>query len=696
MLLKNSTYRPEIDGLRALAVLAVIINHFNKDWLPSGYLGVDIFFVISGLVITTSLIKRPVTSFQDELLSFYGRRMKRLLPAMIVCVVITSILICLFAPAPGVSLQTGLAALFGASNLYLFSLSTDYFAPSTELNAFTHTWSLGVEEQFYLLFPFLLWFAGFWHRNKINRNARNRNSLLSLLILTIVSLVCFLGFYQSQPAAVYFLMPLRFWELGSGCILALLAERAIFHAPAGWWIPPTWMPLTGLLLLFFLPEQQARLATVAAIILTCVLIARLRPESIPYRLLSHPVAVGLGAMSYSLYLWHWSVLSLSRWTIGVHLWSIPIQVALMLILAALSYRYVEKPLRWANWHDSRAITLLMGLLGAIGGATVLILLGRPLEGRLFTGNGGREVEQSRLASDLIASGNHLHRSTEAKLKACNMTPFLLGSNSYKLRRPVDKTFIQDCLGWNTDNLNHGPRILLIGDSFSEKTAQHAALAAEKLGMGFHLLYGYGCPYLLRSHKINKASFPQCRYVAEDILENTVLNTLHPGDVLLLHLHLTNKSYVKYPSATIIPSPSAYDQAIESLLAKVSARGAKVILIGPNPNLATQELMALKPEWFNVLNRTNKIPINNIQETTYFHVLDHHLSENAKRWGSHQYLSLRPYICTSEDECLLSKGNRYLYSDDHHLSPFGHDLFFPALMEAIRSTQGRSHGRAPEK
>lgn len=331
----------------------------------------------------------------------------------------------------------------------------------------------------------------------------------------------------------------------------------------------------------------------------------------------------------------------------------------------------------------------MGLLGAIGGATILILLGRPLEGRLFTGNGGQAVEESRLASDIVNNSNELHISTEAKLKACNMTPFLLGSNSYRLRRPVDGTFIQECLGKDTENPNQKPRILLVGDSFTEKTAQHAALAAEKLGIGFSLLYGYGCPYLLRSEKINKASFPQCRYVAEDILENTTFNALKPGDVLLLHLHLTSKSYVRYPSATINPSPTAYDQAIESLLAKASARGARVILIGPNPTLATQELMALKPEWFNVLNRTKNIPLNNTQESAYFTVLDQHLSEKSKKWGLHQYLSLKPHICISEDKCLLSKGKRYLYSDDHHLSPFGHDLFFPALMEAIRSTQVRA-------
>ena len=115
----NRRYRPEIDGLRALAVVAVIVNHFNKNILPGGYLGVDIFFVISGYVITSSLFGRPSKNFKDFISGFYERRIKRLVPALSVFVLIMSIAICMFNPLPKSALRTGLSSLFGLSNLYL-------------------------------------------------------------------------------------------------------------------------------------------------------------------------------------------------------------------------------------------------------------------------------------------------------------------------------------------------------------------------------------------------------------------------------------------------------------------------------------------------------------------------------------------------------------------------------------------------
>jgi peptidoglycan/LPS O-acetylase OafA/YrhL len=201
-----SSYRPEIDGLRAIAVISVIVNHFNKALLPSGYLGVDIFFVISGYVITSSLSGRPHDSLLDVFLGFYSRRIKRLVPALLLCVVVTAVLISLFNPEPRNSLLTG--SLFGLSNLFLLQHATDYFDPSTELNAFTQTWSLGVEEQFYLIFPFLIWFTGFGRQAK----SGFRNLAAFVAVLSVASLLAFIWLSETNEPVAYFSMPTRLWD----------------------------------------------------------------------------------------------------------------------------------------------------------------------------------------------------------------------------------------------------------------------------------------------------------------------------------------------------------------------------------------------------------------------------------------------------------------------------------------------------
>lgn len=363
---KSHGYRPEIDGIRAFAVIVVIINHFNKDLLPSGYLGVDIFFVISGFVITASLASRPSKNFHDFLMSFYTRRVKRLVPALVLFVFITSILISLFNPDPGTTFKTGITSLFGLSNLYLFRLSTDYFSSSTELNAFTHTWSLGVEEQFYLLFPFLVWFTGF---SRLNATKGKRNLFLLVGALSIASLISFFYNYSTNQPAAYFLMPNRLWEIGAGCLLFLSINNSV-NFPYILKKIPSLIVVTAILATLFVDFKFATQTTFAIVVLTCVLLASLRPGTITYSLFINPKIVYIGLISYSLYLWHWSVLSISRWTIGIHWWSVPFQVAIILFLSIVSYRYVETPLRRSDWSDVRWKSIVYG----IGTSSITALL----------------------------------------------------------------------------------------------------------------------------------------------------------------------------------------------------------------------------------------------------------------------------------------------------------------------------------
>ena len=378
----KSSYRPEIDGLRAFAVIAVIINHFNKDLLPGGYLGVDIFFVISGYVITSSLSGRESKNFGDFLSGFYERRIKRLVPALVVFVLVTSILICLFNPDPGTALKTGMTSLFGLSNLYLFKQSTDYFAQSTELNPFTHTWSLGVEEQFYLIFPFLIWFSGF------GRQAKNgaRNLFFWVGALTVASLTSFICLYQSNQPAAYFLMPPRFWEMAAGCLIFIGFQKRSKIEQTLEKVPPL-LVVTAIVALMFLPISWAVPATISIVVLSAVLVACLKSGTTAFAIFTHRRVVYVGLISYSLYLWHWGILSISRWSVGIHWWSAPIQVALMFVLAICSYQFIESPVRRSTFRKlSEAVNRFI----AISSGIVALGLTASLSAALASGNKNME------------------------------------------------------------------------------------------------------------------------------------------------------------------------------------------------------------------------------------------------------------------------------------------------------------------
>jgi len=345
-------YYPYIDGLRALAVLSVLVYHLHGSWLPGGFVGVDVFFVISGFVVSASVAGFEGRGLQQFLEYFYARRIRRIVPALIACLLVTALAIALLVPASwlsSVNQKTGLYAIFGLSNFVLAQDGRDYFAPTAEFNPFTHTWSLAVEEQFYLLFPFLFapWLWG-------GRGKRLSVSLFAIVVLGSLGWAAWES--RAHPTHAYYLMPSRFWELGAGVLLYQLIGSNRGWAPASGQA----ILLRGLLgtasLLTVLaafamasPERFPVPGALPAVVGTLGLIWSLHGHPEVKRLhglLGSRPMVAIGKISYSLYLWHWPVFVLFRWTWGLDTTLLSIlAVALAFLLAAASWRFVETPIR---------------------------------------------------------------------------------------------------------------------------------------------------------------------------------------------------------------------------------------------------------------------------------------------------------------------------------------------------------------
>lgn len=359
-----------IDGMRAIAVLAVVIFHVDASLLPGGFSGVDLFFVISGYVISQSLASRPHDHSGRYLLDFYRRRVLRLLPALLLVLLVTFLLSALLIPRAWRNEQydqTGLAALLGIANLLLAWQQGDYFSPGADLNPFLHTWTLGVEEQFYLLFP-LMMLA--WLRL---RHARPWvNGILPVLALG--SLLLAVWQTSAAPAEAFYLLPARFWELAAGALLYQFVGSARIAAHwQGWAVPGLLLLTVGFL---FAGDQPVPfpgvLATIAGTVMLLAAAAAAsadgvtRPDALLRALQWSPLAY-LGRLSYSLYLWHWPLLVLLRWTYGmqgVALWAYPV---VLLALAAGSYHFVECPLRRMQWgrrgHPGKVLLIALATLG---------------------------------------------------------------------------------------------------------------------------------------------------------------------------------------------------------------------------------------------------------------------------------------------------------------------------------------------
>jgi peptidoglycan/LPS O-acetylase OafA/YrhL len=381
---QNVHYRPEIDGLRAIAVVAVVLFHAGLG-VTGGYLGVDVFFVISGFLIT-SLILKDLDAGTFTLAGFWERRIRRIMPAL-ACVVLCTLMVGWLVLLPDDFAELGRSAFYQglfAANFYFYR-SSGYFDGAAEEKPLLHTWSLAVEEQFYLGYPLMM--VGLFAIPRL----RERNALLWLFGVSIaVSLGVSVWGVVHRPVATFYLLPTRAWELLVGASVALLPAPAFVCSPmsAGRLAAANcireclvWVALAGILLpcwFYTSATPFPGLAAVPPCVSTGLFIwvtgYRHAASQAPLaaRALSVRPVVFIGLISYSLYLWHWPLLAFSNyWSIeSVTVGDRCVLVAASLLLASLSWRYVEQPFRTRRLCKSRRSIFVVG-----GMATGLMVSG---------------------------------------------------------------------------------------------------------------------------------------------------------------------------------------------------------------------------------------------------------------------------------------------------------------------------------
>ncbi|WP_053078342.1 acyltransferase family protein [Methylobacterium tarhaniae] len=632
-----SGYRPDIDGLRAVAVLAVIFYHVGITWMPGGFVGVDVFFVISGYVITRGLL-REAADGGIGIAAFYARRIRRILPALVATLALTSLAAywLLLPPQLEDYAASAAASALSVANLYFWRAS-GYFDAAALYRPLLHTWSLSVEEQFYLVLPVSLLLA-------VRLRLRPLWLPFGLVALLSLGLSVYAGRYA--PTANFYLLPTRAWELLVGTLLAMapgargtlplairqtagLAGLAGILVPALLYTEATPFPGLGALppclgaaLLIRLGEAEARRAAAT-------------------RLLAAPPLVAIGLISYSAYLVHWPLIVLGRIalmrefgpseTVAV--------IGATLVLAALSYRFVERPFRHAPSQPPRLRPVL-----AAGALATLAMAGLGWAGVASGGLPGRFPDFRLRPVPGTETWNH-------------RTCFLFADQTWQAwdAAACTRTGGKDGL------------VLLWGDSFAAHYVPGLIRHADRLPGRLVQYTAAGCQPTLgvASHVV-----PHCRDFNENAL--ALIRRLGIRDVVLA---------ARWGAQRDRDVPDR----LRGTVARITALGARVQVVGQSPELP------LDPAFLAYHQRRDPPDAAG----RWRPVADLHLNEalRAALPATVTFIDPQAALCAGET-CPFARGETLLYADTGHFSSAGAALAVERFLDAGLFAPARSAAVVP--
>lgn len=546
-------YRREIDGLRAIAVLGVVLYHAEPSWLPGGFLGVDVFFVISGYLITSLLLLEHRQSGTVDLAAFYARRVRRLLPALGVLVATTTLAgVWLLHDSHQQLLYSAAASLLFVGNIY-FQLNTgDYFDGPTDEVPLLHLWSLGVEEQFYLVLPLLVLLCVRW---------RGQRGLVGALVVgSVVSLVLAEHWMQIRPSVAFYQMPSRFWEFAAGSLVALAPRKRLrpqLATGVAWAGMGTIVAAMAVGTSAHFPGIGALPVVLGSTALVWSVHDGERSDA-PTAVLGSRAMVFFGAISYSLYLWHWPLLALLRAIVWEPSLASRLGACLLAVaLAWLSYRHVETPFRTGT-RGSTPRTVLAG----VGVSAALALA--------FVGVGHTFATPPLETPDTGTPAAEAALDRPANVRACH----------FGLGKEVERLQPADCYS------DPGKRagVVLWGDSHAlawQPFAWSVAQAAGTSAAGFTL---DSCPPV-GNFDTFRADFPRhvenCRRF--NALAVEYIREQAPDEVILAGRWLLYFQ-TRHAKGLRAQSPGSFAAGIAQTVDEIAPHAKKVVLLGPLPAL----------------------------------------------------------------------------------------------------------------
>jgi len=647
-------------------VISVLVYHAGFAQLPGGLAGVDIFFVISGFVVSRSILADGDGRARTLFAGFYARRLRRIVPALVVMLVTTTLAYCLFVPNAWLSNaveRTDLSAFAGLSNVVLSLNGDEYFSPIATLNPFTHSWSLGVEEQFYLVLPAILILS------RATGRGRNRAASVLVGILAALSLLACIILSRSAPRIAFYSIASRFWELGLGVLLCLTESRWKMAASRMSAFAGNLVALVGSAAIIValcsppgarFPFPMAILCDLGAAAIIAIAVAR--PQTWPARVLGAGPISATGRASYSIYLWHWPLIVLMRWTVGMEDAAHRLAAcAAALILGFASYRLVERPTQ----HSAM----------------------------LRKGGSGRQILLQLLllaAAALASAGLLLAKNRISLSRTSDISTWYTGRGDRHLgpspRHPVSFASTQVEEGvvrtWSPDP--SVPRtVFMIGDSHSLPYLPAFRRLAEDTGVNARAYFIPNCSFMPLSTPMSELQGCHLAFYRHALSE--IAANGRKGDVLFLP-NLRVPRYVDQwgpvQSWSVTPQERARATAEAiSLLRPVAARGVTILFESPTPIFRSVPFRCA--DWFNRMNPVCAagLDIDRAEMDALRAAPLDQMRAIAGQIPGVRIWNAFDVLCPGR-RCPAFRGDRPLFLDGDHLSAYGQSVLYPSLERAI--------------